>query len=200
MDINSGDVLRVACRLRDGYGSDILNVFHYVYTGSSTSSTVVGPLVRLALDSAYNSANALIPTDTDYIDIDLTNATTGAVEAAQPWPAMTTGAGAGDQMPSDQCGLLVGRTDFSRVLARKFIGPIIESWNDDGQWSSGAVTLLTGFLADWLSNIAIGGLGQLSPVVAKYVAGVLDSFKYINGGYTSSGSYNQRRRRPGVGV
>lgn len=198
--IGSGDVIRAACRLRDGYGSDIMNVYHFVYTGSATDSAEVGTPLRQALDDMYDHIQPAIPSDTSFIDIDLSNASSGLIEASQPWPVQTVGGGTGDQMPSKDTALCVGRTNFPHVTARKFLGPFIEADNSDGVWASGLVSALTDFLADYLADIAVTTVGNLSPAVGRYVAGVLTGHTPINGGYTSNGIYSQRRRRPGVGA
>lgn len=198
--IGENDVIRAACRLRDGYGSDIMNVFHFRYSGSATDSAEVGPILRTALDNMYDNIQPAIPSDTSFIDIDLSNASSGLIEAAQPWPVQTVGGGTGDQMPSKDTALVVGRTNFPKSVSRKFLGPFIEADNSDGVWASGLLTALEAFLVDYLADVAITTIGNLTPGVGRYLAGVLTGFTPINGGYTSNGIYSQRRRRPGVGV
>lgn len=198
--IGNGDTLRVACRLRDGYGSDVVNVYHFHYTGSATDSAEVGPILRRALDDMYNNIQAAIPSDTTFIDIKISNASTGAVEAAQPWPTQTAGGGTGDQVPSMNTALIVGRTNVAHRIGRKFLGPFIAAANADGKWYATLLTMLGNFLADYLSDIAITTVGSLSPSIGHYLNGTFIGDFFINGGYTSNNVYTQRRRRPGVGA
>lgn len=197
--INDGDVVRVTCRLTDGYGSNIINTYHFMYAGSTTDSGAAGTDIRQYMDDMYDEIQPAIPSDTSFVDIDLANVSQGYVEAAQAWPVQTAGGGTGDQMPSKDTALLVGRTNFPKQCGRKFLGPFIEADNSDGVWASGLLTALQAFLAMYLDNIGHSLIGTFSPGVAKYVNGIYNSFKLINGGYTSNGIYSQRRRRPGVG-
>lgn len=198
--IANNDTIRAACRLRDGNGSDIVNVFHFRYTGSATDSAEVGPPLREALDDMYANIQPAIPSDTSFIDIKLTNASSNSVEAAQPWPTRTVGGGTGAQVPSMNCALVVGRTNSAHKIGRKFLGPFIHTNNDDGKWASGLLTALSDFLAAYLADIAITTVGSLSPTIARYVEGLFIGDTFINGGYTSNNVYTQRRRRPGVGA
>jgi hypothetical protein len=197
--VTDGDVIRAACRLRDGYGSDILNVYHFMYAGATTNSTVLGPFLINALDLMYDHIQPAIPSDTTFVDIDLSNATTGEVEAARAWQYQTAGGGTGAQMPSKDTALVVGRTNRSKVVGRKFLGPFISDTNVDGVWSSGFLTSLGDFLTDYLADVIVGAVGSLSPGVARYIAGVFNRFTLIDTGYCTNGIYSQRRRRPGVG-
>jgi len=200
MTIQDGEVLRAAARLRSASGEDIVNVYHWKWTGDPVDLSLVVPSVSQALDGRYDEIQPGIPSDVTFVDISYSNATTGEVYPAQSWPTQTSGGGTGDTMPEQCCGLIVGRTNAPHTMGRKFIGPFIEADNADGAWASGLVTAFGLFLSNYLSDIAVSTLGNMTPVVVTYVGNAITRIKSILSGFTSNAIYTQRRRRRGVGA
>lgn len=199
-DWNDGDVIRAVARLVTATGEDIENVFFYkCQFNYSVAEAICTSAVAARVDEMYDFIEPAIPSDVTFADIDIQNLTQGLVYAALPWPVQTSGGGTGDTMPEQVCGLVVGRTNQSHVVGRKFLGPFIEANNTDGTWQSGLVAALGSFAADYISAIALGSSGGLIPGAARIVNGVVTAFNFFLTQYTSNGVYTQRRRRRGVG-
>ncbi len=199
-DWNDGDVIRVVARLSTATGEDIQNVFWYKcqFNYSVNDTTCIANLCT-RIDLMYDDIQPAIPSDVTFVDIDIQNLTQHVVYAAQSWPNQTAGGGTGDTMPEQVCGLVVGRTNASHVVGRKFLGPFIESNNVDGTWQSGLVAALGTFAGNYINALSMSGAGALIPGVARVVNNVVIAFNYFLSQYTSNGVYTQRRRRRGVG-
>lgn len=199
-NLSDGDVLRFTARLRTSDGSDVCNVYTYRVDGSGETLSLALTNVAGVLNAAYDHIQPGIPSDTTFVDISAENLTTHEVTAAQPWPTLTAGGGTGDTMPNQCCGLVVGRTETSKTMGRKFLGPFYEGANADGVWSAGQTTALGDFLIHYLGQVTVGSNVFLKPVVAHVVNGVVSRIADIWTAYTSNQIYTQRRRRPGVGA
>lgn len=196
-----GDLLRVSCRLRAASGDDIVNVYHFfcLFEESVIEETVLTAITAY-MDDLYGYIQPSIPSDVSFVDIDIQNISNEEVFPARDWDSLTVGGGTGDTMPEQCCGLVVGRTNASHVVGRKFLGPFIEAANLDGQWYSTLVTMLSDFLDKYLTELYIEAGSYLVPVVVKYLLGAPVSSEALTEGYTSGGIYTQRRRRRGVGA
>lgn len=196
----NGDIIKVTARLRSATGEDIENVYHYLcdFTTSVLDENVIAVILS-TIDVMYDKFQPEIPSDVTFVDIDITNVTQDLVYAARSWPVQTVGGGTGDTMPEQACALVVGRTNKPKVVGRKFLGPIYAAANQDGAWHSTLLGMLADYIVQYLAIQVLSSGNQIIPVVAKYIAGVYQSYTELTEAYTSSGIYTQRRRRRGVG-
>jgi len=196
----NADVIRVTCRLRSATGEDIENVYHYVcdFAGEVEEEDCITDILA-QMDSMYDTIQPEIPSDVTFVDIDIMNVVREYVYAARPWPNQTVGGGTGDTMPEQNCALVVGRTNRTKTVGRKFLGPFIEAANNDGAWRSTLTAMLADYIDQYLADIVVGLSQRLVPGVAHYFNNVFQRFTEFSEAYTSSGVYTQRRRRRGVG-
>lgn len=198
-DWEDGDIIRASCRLQSATGEDIVNVFHWKCFLTSPETDTYGISQTLyALDEMYDEIQPSIPSDVQFVDIDIANLTKGTVYAARDWPSLTAGGGTGDTMPEQVCGLVVGRTNVSHAIGRKFLGPFIEAANSDGTWYSTLLTMLQAFAGLYDNGIALT-TGTMYPGVPRIVGTIITAFNVFLSTYTSNQIYTQRRRRRGVG-
>lgn len=193
-----GQVLRVTPRMQID-GEDIFtNVYHCVkLTGGTQSNLAFEQGVAQFMDDLYDNINPHIPDDLAYIDIQIFNVTTSSILTTQLWPALTNGLAIADELPTQNVGLVIGRTTTPRVLARKSLGPFgEESWG--GQtWSAGLLTNLANFAADWLATLVLDGIHQYAWGALNRALGTLTP---IDSTLVIPGARTQRRRTRGFGT
>lgn len=200
MTVSNGDIVRAAARLRTASGDDIVNVFTYKYDGGGMALDSFADFISVGIDELYQNIQPSIPSDVSFVDIDVMDLTTGEVTGAKPWPTLTVGGGTGDTAPQQCCGLVLGTTAASHTMARKFLGPFIKSGLGDGVWGSTVAAQLADFTAAFILPVAIGLLGEATPVVAQIVNNAVTRVTDILGTFSNNGVYTQRRRKPGVGA
>lgn len=194
------DIIRAAARLRTASGDDIVNVFHFRYEGGDVALDALANSVAIGLDAMYDNIASAIPADVTFVDIDVQNLSDGQVTGAVAWPTQTVGGGSGDTAPQQCTANVLGTTAYSHTAARKFLGPFIKSALGDGVWGSGVLADIAAFAADFINPIAIGVVGEVTPVVIKLVNGAVLRVADILATQVNNTIYTQRRRRPGVGA
>lgn len=200
-DFEDGDIVRVTCLLRAASGDDIQNVYHYkIAAPAPVSESVVTGQIRTQMNAMYSDIQPEIPADVSFVSIDIANLTKGEVFPAYSWPTLTAGGGTGDTMPEQVTALVVGRTNQSHVVGRKFLGPFIEASNDDGTWRSTLLTMLGSFAGKYITSLVFGGGATAAPGVVRWVGGVIDRFTPVFTAVTNNQIYTQRRRRRGHGA
>jgi len=195
---HDGDIIRATAKMDYG-GDDIQNVFHYRYNGPDVVDTTAISSVLAAIDNIYDNFEPAMNTGLAFTTIDITNVTQGLVYPDEDWPNQTTGGDADPVMPNQCCLMMLGRTNRSKTLARKFMGPFTEGDHTGNAWVSGLVSSAGTALVDWLTGYSFGGGSQLSPVVVHYVNNAINRVSDILTGVVTDAVYTQRRRRKSVG-
>jgi hypothetical protein len=141
-----GDILRVVCKMSDGEDA-IQNVYHVVITGStppSDNDLEVG-LTDWA-DSTYDNIDGIMPDNISFDTIQIYNLTQDLLFGEFPWPTLTVGGSAQDQMPPQCSPLLLFNTVTIRSQGRKFLPPFASDRLDtDGTIAAAALTNMASF-------------------------------------------------------
>lgn len=132
MTVNTGDIIRVAARLKDQDNQDVVNVWHVV-SHTLTPVTDANAMSDVAdyMEEIYDEVRPHIHSGADFYDINFFNVTQDHPMGSVPWPTLTVGAGSGDPLPSQVSAMIRGTTGQSRNWARKFFGPYSETSNTD---------------------------------------------------------------------
>lgn len=195
---HDGDVLRITARMNLLSTGAVENVYTMRWNGLLSSED--GPVmthVSTYLEDLVSDVTNFQPGDLKYIDVEGFNHTQSRPMPTVNWPTLTEGAGSGDYLPPGVSALAFFRTGLSRVIARKFLGPVLESLNTNGFFTSAVLTSLSSFIGKMLSpDISLIDAGTLTPgVISK--AG---TFHALTDGTGSSSPAYQRRRRAGRGI
>jgi len=193
-----GDILKVTARMTQTDTGAIQNVFTLRWEALLPSDD--GPVmthVAQHLDDLYQFLKPHMAGNVLFTDVTGFNHTQNRPMPSANWPVLTAGTGSGDRLPPGVSALAFFRTGLSRVLGRKFFGPIQEGDNTDGFISSAlladVVNIIGGILAGDTSILDGGHLRH----------GVLDkggTFRELTDGTASTNPAYQRRRRSQRGV
>lgn len=197
MAVNPGDVIRVdAVGLYDGT-EDIINTFQY-QLGALFAQTEADVLtdVRDIVAAFYGIVNALLVARTIFDRIRAYNLTQDVLLGELAFTTPIVGTGGSNSDAPGIAGLLSLKTIYSRVVLRKYLGPLAKGLiDDDGNITTAGVAVLTNGAAYLLAQQAkpTGDYryGYLSPVVGGFVTPNTASV-------TNNPAY-QRRRRRGTG-
>lgn len=168
------DIFRVAARMHQPSIGDFVNVYHFQCT------TVVGSAdatarddMALLMDAMYTLIQSAMPDGMTFEDVNIFNVTQNRPLGSEPWPVLTTGGQAADELAAQTAVFLRGLTGFSRNWARKFIGPFTENSNSPGGIvATPLMNALVNFGGQWLSAGTVGMTNIYNPVVRYAVGGV----------------------------
>jgi hypothetical protein len=166
MSVLLNDILRVATRIKDYQGEDVVNVWH-VRSDSVTPVDEAAAMVELGeyMELIYGCFDNHIDDNAHFYDINVFNVTQNSPMGSTAWPTFTNGSGTGDVLPAQTACLIRGTTGKSRNWARKFLGPFTESMNtDEGRINGTLVTELIAAGVAWLAGYT-GSFGDWVPVV-----------------------------------
>lgn len=104
---------------------------------------------------------------------------------------------ANDMLPHATAPYITARTAIPKTRGRKFIPGFAETEQADSILISTALSALSAFAIDYLSNIDVGGGNLLIPVVLATVDGLA---RNLVSSQVSDVVGTQRRRKPGVGI
>lgn len=159
MAVNTGDILRVACRMHHATHGDLVNVFHYRSTSAAPvdDSDVLGDMAAY-MDTLYKTIDQDMHKDWTFEDVNVFDVTQNRPLGVAAWPTLVAGGDEyNDCQPSQVAALVRGTTGYSRNWARKFIGGLTEARNTSGGFvDSTTMTDLAAFAAAWIA----GGLGS----------------------------------------
>lgn len=167
MAVNDLDIIRVATKLVDILGFQVVNVWHFkcdLITPPSTDALVMADLAA-RMELIYTEILTDLHNSLTFLDINFFNVTQDAPMGTLFWPTLTTGGAGGDPMPSQAAAMVRAETGKSRNWARKFFGTFGEGTNTSlGLIVAGAVTHLVNLGAVWITPYA-GVVGTYIPVV-----------------------------------
>ena len=198
MTVNAGDVLEVAARCEANGVEDVINVFQWINTtGSSLTDAQAVADIRAHLDTIYG---ALVIGQVDtfiYRDINFRNVTQGIIMGTFPWPTLTAGLSATNQIPPGVALVINFATSVPRVILRKYLGGWPVSVIDNDGTFNAAIMVSAAAWALALTAGIVGpngtwSYGYLSPKTSNFEIPVSYSVTDIPG--------YQRRRKQGRGV
>jgi len=198
MVVAQNDILRVAARLEDQNGDDVVNVYHFAYRNAAVLTDAQAmDAVAAYLEEMYTEIQPNIHSSAIFRDINYFNVTTDMPMGTIDWPTLTTGAGTGDQLPNQMAAMVRGVTGHSRNWARKFLGPWGETRNSTyGKIDATLLTALANYAVQWLEG---GGTAPVKwfPIVWNKV---LQQWVDITGTVIRDVWSTIRRRRAGRGA
>lgn len=199
MPVAQDDILRIAARLNVPLTGDFVNVFHYKQLAAvAISDAVTLSNVATMIDELYQTVNAGISTEANYVDINVFDVTQDRPIGSVAWPTLSSGAAAGDMLPAQTAAFVRAATGFSRNWAKKFIGPCSEgSSTPQGFVATALSTLLTAFAAEWISGANGDPSANYEPVVYHRSA---DLWRPLKTGIVTNVWATIRRRRAGTGA
>lgn len=200
MTVQFGETVRVAARLTDNYGKDVVNVYHWINNGVGVSDDEVMTGIQGKLIAMYTLFQPALSGGCTFMEMTFQNVTTGALMGTKPWTGMTHGGASGDAMPAQDCLVAIGRTLASRVVGRKFFGPFYEGGHAAGVWSSTITTMVASALVQWAIYVTTANGAIMIPGVARYTTGgLIDRFIQFSSFAVTSIVRAQRRRQQDVG-
>lgn len=152
VQVNAGDVIRVAIKFSHPTASLIENVWHFVADGSGTADADdVLDAISTFLELFYTDIDAYLSEDLEWVEaaaniilwaidkwINIGNL--GTIDA----PVTFVPAATGDPLPPANAALMRFITDTPKREGRKYLGGFTENdSNDDARWESTVMTALT---------------------------------------------------------
>ena len=196
-----GDVLRVTAVMRHDTSGVIANVFEVrLKTLVSSPLTDANTLIDMGdyMDGMYDTIDALMNDDVDFIDINVFNITQDRPYGNTPWPTLTSGALSTDVLPAQSAVFVQGNSGFSRSWARKFLGGFTELHNSPEGYVQSA---LTSAIADWAIAWLVGftsGSGDIYEPV--FYSTKVDDWRVVIEAIIRNVWATIRRRRIGRGA
>jgi len=203
MPIEQGDVVKTVARMTDLNGQSIENAYFHKHTavGDIADATFLTDM-EADMSSLYGISQAIQPTSLTPVELvcDVVHFVSGELQHLRPvgsiaWDSWSGGTGTSDGLPQGCAAVVNFPTSSPGVTGRKYLGPLVEAINDDGELNSTALGYLASFIAYFLAGFTIDG-HVLYPVLMStkfssevgMIAGIAKSII----GY-------QRRRKAGRG-
>ena len=203
MTVVNGDVLRITVNFSLPDGTQYQNVYHMIaqFIASFGDSTVVDE-VKAWVEAVYATVITMVNSGTteQVSSVDKVAWTgtewevTANVGTFVPSFAPT---GAGDVCPNQISPFVVFKTERPRSVGRKFMFPVMETDQNQGILSPGAIALLVAYAAEVMTDITMAPLSTLIPGIPRTAVNAFLTF-FI--GVVTDIVGTQRRRRPGVGA
>lgn len=204
MTVGIGEDYRVTARMQDNYGNDIMGVYYWQTGGTGTSSdSAFLAAIETELTAMYTAiqggiSNQVNPVDISVDEVDYVSGkwTVTRHVGTIPWTAWGGGTGSSDMLPQACSGLVTATTATTKVYGRKYVGPLIEGGQAEGQITSTILTALAAFGVEWLSDFTFGGTLTAFATVASKKTGTA---RELLSSIVSSVIAYQRRRKTGRG-
>jgi hypothetical protein len=127
--------------------------------------------MAILMNEIYGNVSTFMPDGLNFVDVNVFNITQNRPYGSFPWPTLTVGGAATEELPAQVAAFVRGLTGFSRNWSRKFVGPFTEAVNFGGGIASpGLITALEGWADDWITANPAGMTGTWEAVV-RYAAG-----------------------------
>lgn len=196
MTIQINDVIRIQARmLRNGVDA-VQNVYHVLHESGApvTDATWVSDVSDL-IDDEMVALEATIADNITSLDLLFFNITQDVTLPDGSWVNFAGGTNPGDPNPPQVSAEVFWRTGAARVIGRKFLPPMVETAQEDGNWSAALLALLATFAANLIGSIIIS---QGNVQFGVFNAITL-TFNAYASGFAPTDARTQRRRRTGVG-
>lgn len=203
MTVENGEVVQAVVDFVADDGTHFQNKFTWEceFASGQTEANVLGEMLD-SLGILYDQLAAEIPVELDDPDVfaDVIEWVTDHWEVVRnigEGVAGTSFSQAGDILPFQTSGVLVGRTERPRSRGRKFLPPFGEDRQASSVFISATLTALANALTQYLVTREISSGNDLIPGVASVVTG---TFLPFVGGLVSDYVRTQRRRTPTLGI
>jgi len=181
-----------------GVGVTVQNVYYMEVetTGGVGDEDVLDDLGEF-LEDGYTEMLAIMPNNVSFTEYKVTNVDADVEIGISGWPTFTVGGGSGDMLPEGLAGLVRYRTGDVGHEGRKFIGPLGEVNQTDGQLAAATVTALGDF-GDETAYLytATSGNQYQNKILDRTTAETRPTTEVV----ASSTPAYQRRRKPGRGI
>lgn len=200
MTVLDDTILRVAAHFLLPNASDIVNVYH-LYTDITSALDDADAVARVTsfVEDLMTNVQGLYSSDMELNEVECWqwNASLGRWDfVGSSSSAFAGNQGTVEWTPPAAAPLVTADTVDSHARGRKYLPPILEGSTSIGKLTSGALTALAGFLADYVSVYAIAE-GDLIPGIFQVAT---ETFKQFTGSGTVTDKIAyQRRRKDGVG-
>lgn len=204
MAVAVGDVTKVVCKMRDRNNSLIENRFFVHNSGlAPVADDDFMTDIEAAMSEAYEYIDTYMPDDLEPSEIECDQVIFAGAELVTVRPvgtiAWTTwggGEATGDALPQGVAAVINYPTVVPRVRGMKFLGPLAETAQTNGDLVSGMLIALANFgtatEGTFLIDLQDFDFGVMSTKAAIFVA--------FTGYVLRTPCGYQRRRKPGVGV
>ena len=196
----SGETLRVVARYSGPNSSEILNVFHYAYSGAGdTDSDVLDECETFFTDNWGDKWADFASHDItlDEIELDVVSDLGLVVRNIGSAPIGVMGTLVSDMSPTGVACLLTADTIFPKQRGRKFVPGLNELGVSDSLLVAATIALLALLTLEYLRDITGLLAGQLTPGVLSKTLENFVAFE-SSSAVTDVPAY-QRRRKPNVG-
>jgi len=112
------------------------------------------------------------------------------------WATFAGGTNPGEPNPPQVSAEVFWRTGAARVIGRKFLPSMVESAQDDGDWTAALIAVLVTFAANFIGSILISQ-GNIQFGVFNALTATFNAYA---AGFVPTDTRTQRRRRTGVGA
>lgn len=192
MAIETNDIIKITARLLVDGIHELINVFTArVLDDNGNSQDDILDDVAEYLDDAYGEIDAVMANNITFSTINVYNVSKSQPEGVLGWPTLTAGGEAGEYLPLGVACGVVGRTNVSRVLGRKFLPGVTETDTTDGIIGTGFRIPAALFAADWIAIFTGTNGTQLDPGVVNEE---LLSFVRLDSAVVIAEPWYQRRR------
>lgn len=207
MTLASGDICRVAVRMKDENGADLVNVFYIRFSTLTETDDYdeIIPAIAGWVDDVYAQLNGVMSVDVIPYDLKVDKVEWISDEwkvteniISMPWGDGFAPTQANDIMPEGVAALVTLHTNAGRHSGRKFLGGLTETvLGATGDMAASAVPYIMGWASNFIQEFQVTtGLAQAKVVVPDTNTGVIRSIL----AYTVSTVFAyQRRRRKGRG-
>lgn len=196
----SGETLRVVLRYSAPNSSEILNVFHYAYSGAGDTDADVLTACDTFFTDDWGDAWANVTSDDlsiSEIELDVINDDGTVLRNIGSAAIGVTGVNAVDMSATGVAALLTADTIFPKQRGRKFVPGLSEGSLEDSLIAAGTIALLALLTLEYLADITGILNGQLTPGILSRTLQNFVAFE-SSGAVTDVPAY-QRRRKPNVG-
>lgn len=204
MAVEPGAIVRAVAKMTDINGSQIQNVYFYKHQGDTeVTAAAFLTALEIELSAMYAEIEDALPTTLTSFEIeaDRVQFISGKLVTTVPvgtidWTTWTGGVGTGEGLPQGNAAVLNFSTGIANVVGRKYLGPLMESSQANGELETSVQTLLAAYIVEYLSGF-ITSAQQFDAVLmstkAAAVVGILEGIVRAVVGY-------QRRRKAGRGI
>jgi len=205
MTVAINDVVRCVAKQQDVNGSIIQNVYFFENDGlASVTNPDFLTAVEIFLSAVYAEMEDWIPNSCDPTSIvcDKVEFSSGILTSIAPigeiaWTTWAGGTSATEGLPQGNAALFTLPSPYTPgVQGRKYIGPLVESAQNNGILLSTVQTALAAFAAELLDGFLVGAVDMVPRIMSSKMG---DAIPMATAIVKAIVAY-QRRRKSGVGV
>lgn len=195
-----GNRIRVTAVLSAGLTSTVMNVYHLEVTDladGGTNEFEIMTDIAAWMDGCYNAIAAMYSTDVTAVEIRGYNETEDFPMPTVFFPSFTGGTFSGETAPYGVCAQLVLRTGVSRVVGRKYLGPLAEQAFTDGLLNTDILDDIIAYAAALAEGVTGAAYDNFARFGIAAASGVVHG---VTGFSIASVPAYQRRRKQGRGI